>query len=300
MDERQAIQGFLKLCIRYAEDSLARKQSRIGTSEQKPDDEDELMKWEVYRDFTEHAISEIEEGSLDSWFEHLEENDDWRPGPSDATGSTCTSVGDVSSMESVSAKNLGYEECRKFLDAIVSPRPLVLASTQSNDGVANLSGLSSLAIVSNKPPLLALSLSQDRDGRKRDTFVNIQETKKIILHVLPATIEMASIINAASKSMPSNESEWEKLNIEGVESPSTEEWPSLFPLSLAAIECELLQTHELPEEAVATLCILGIRNILARTETLDAIKDGSTLYSLCQHGYYRLTPSPNGWSYDCD
>ena len=48
MDERQVIQGFLKLCIRYAEDSLTRKQSRIGTPEQKPDDEDELMKWEVY------------------------------------------------------------------------------------------------------------------------------------------------------------------------------------------------------------------------------------------------------------
>ena len=292
------IAGFLRLCVRYADDSISRKYSRIKDVSN-IENQNTINQWKTYRDFTEHAIKEIGDGALDSWFEHLEVGDEWRPIPEDATGDTCGDTSNMCKIISLPVAELGFEERRKILDGIISPRPLVLASTRSNDGVENLAGLSSLAIISNSPPLIALSFSQDHDGRKRDSFVNLEKTRRIILHILPASLEMAAIVETASKSIPPNESEWDYLEVDEIASPSGEVWPAFFPLALAAIECELIQIHDLPEGAVASLCILGVRNILAPVSTIEALKFGATLSSLCQHGSYRLTSSPNGWGYDC-
>jgi len=311
VDERQAVKGFLSLCVRYAEDSISRKEERLGTSEERDDDLSDLVAWKSYRDFTAHAILEIDNGLLEHWFEHLQEDDDWRPTP-DSTPHKASSDGEQSEtgvvrdgglspseFTSIASAGMEFDECRTLLDGIISPRPLVLASTKSSDGIDNLAGLSSLAVVSNNPPLLAISLSQDRDGRKRDTLVNLKDNGRITLHVLPASREMAAIVDAASKALPAEESEWGIIGMGGISSPSEGDWPATFPLALAALECELLQSHELPNGAVAELCILGLRNFLAPASTIATIQGGETLSSLCQHGSYRLTPAPNEWGYDC-
>ena len=311
VDERQAIKGFLSLCVRYAEDSIARKEERLGTAEERVDDLSGLPAWKYYRDFTAHAILEIDDGLLEHWFEHLQEDDDWRPTP-DATRHEVGGDGEQSEaggirdgglspaeFTSIAIAGMEYDECRALLDGIISPRPLVLASTKSSDGIDNLAGLSSLAVVSNNPPLLAISLSQDRDGRKRDTMVNLKDNGRITLHILPASREMAAIVAAASKALPAEESEWGIIGVGGISSPSEGDWPATFPLALAALECELLQSHNLPEGAVAELCILGVRNFLAPASTIVTIQHGETLSSLCQHGSFRLTPAPDEWGYDC-
>ncbi len=300
MDKRQTVRGFLKLCVRYSEDSIARKQKRIGTEEERAGDQNELSRWNAYCDFTKHAIKEIEGGVLDSWFDHLEEDDDWRPLPGDAAGRGCDEIDTVSEFKSLEVSNLDFQERSKILDSLVSPRPLVLASTKSNDGISNLCGLSSMMVISNHPPQIALSLSEDRNGRKRDTLINLQESGKIILHVLPASLEMASIINSVSKPIPREESEWEQIEVTSIQGPSGKNWPDIFPLALAALECELIQIHELPEGAVANLCILGVRNILSSESMITKLQNGMTLESLCQHGSYRLTPAPNGWGFICE
>ena len=110
---------------------------------------------------------------------------------------------------------------------------------------------------------------------------------------------MAAIVDSASKALQAEESEWGIIGVRGISSPSEGDWPATFPLALAALECELLQNHELPEGAVAELCILGVRNFLAPTSTIATIQGGATLSSLCQHGSFRLTPAPDEWGYDC-
>ena len=311
VDERQAVKGFLSLCVRYAEDSIARKEERLGTAEERDDDLSGLPAWKSYRDFTAHAILEIDDGLLEHWFEHLQEHDDWRPTPDDtrqeASGDGEHSEVDGNSddglspieLTSIASVGMEYDECRALLDGFISPRPLVLASTKSSDGIDNLAGLSSMAVVSNNPPLLAISLSQDRDGRKRDTLVNLKDNGRITLHILPASREMAAIVDAASKVLPKEESEWDIIGVGGISSPSEGDWPATFPLALAALECELLQSHDLPDGAVAELCILGVSNFLAPSSTIATIQGGETLSSLCQHGSYRLTPAPDDWGYDC-
>ena len=59
---REVVQLFLERCVTYANASIERKMER-------GDEKSEIDKWIAYRDFTEHAIKEIEAGDLDAWLE---------------------------------------------------------------------------------------------------------------------------------------------------------------------------------------------------------------------------------------
>ena len=61
-EKRSIVADFLLRCVNYANDSIERKRNR-------GEDEEEVSKWEAYRDFTEHAVMEVESGVLDSWLE---------------------------------------------------------------------------------------------------------------------------------------------------------------------------------------------------------------------------------------
>ena len=61
-DRRSLVTSFLRKCVTYANDSIKRKRDR-------GDSEEEIEKWENYRDFTEHAVMEVSYGELDEWLE---------------------------------------------------------------------------------------------------------------------------------------------------------------------------------------------------------------------------------------
>ena len=61
-DRRSLVTSFLRKCVTYANDSIKRKRDR-------GDSEEEIEKWETYRDFTEHAVMEVSNGELDEWLE---------------------------------------------------------------------------------------------------------------------------------------------------------------------------------------------------------------------------------------
>jgi len=64
-ERRSLVISFLRRCVRYANESIARKTERGG-------EEEEVVRWVAYRDFTEHSILEISNGDLDSWLEEEE------------------------------------------------------------------------------------------------------------------------------------------------------------------------------------------------------------------------------------
>ena len=61
-ERRILVVSFLRRCVRYANDSIDRKNER-------GEDEEEISKWSAYRDFTDHAIMEVSRGDLESWLE---------------------------------------------------------------------------------------------------------------------------------------------------------------------------------------------------------------------------------------
>ena len=61
-ERRSLVASFLRKCVTYADDSINRKRDR-------GDSEEEIEKWENYRDFTKHAVMEVSNGELDRWLE---------------------------------------------------------------------------------------------------------------------------------------------------------------------------------------------------------------------------------------
>jgi len=61
-ERRSLVLSFLRKCVTYADDSISRKRDR-------GDSEEEIEKWEIYRDFTKHAVMEVSNGELDEWLE---------------------------------------------------------------------------------------------------------------------------------------------------------------------------------------------------------------------------------------
>ena len=61
-ERRSLVVSFLRKCVTYANDSINRKRDR-------GDSEEEIEKWENYRDCTEHAVMEVSNGELDEWLE---------------------------------------------------------------------------------------------------------------------------------------------------------------------------------------------------------------------------------------
>ncbi len=70
---RTAITKFLEMCVTYADDSIKRKNVRLEEN-MSAELKEEIVKWINYRDFTEYAIKEVQEGELDDWLENIAED----------------------------------------------------------------------------------------------------------------------------------------------------------------------------------------------------------------------------------
>lgn len=263
MDRKGVVAEFLQRCIDYSDKSISRKTERGEIEEVKP--------WEIYREFTKHALMEVHTGKLDSWFESVESSD-------------------LKNPRRIDTESLDRQERASWISGILSPRPLILASTQDENGLRNLAPLTSVMTVSNRPPLIIASLSQNRDGRFRDTLLNLRSTGKAILHLMPSTLEAVDWIDTAGTPIPKSESEWDLTKL-----TSHDQEKLLVSQAVAGLEVELVEERELPG-AVAKLVILKITHIWTSLDNppLEGID------TLCQHGIDRLTPSPNGWSKTVD
>ena len=234
IDEKDSIIKFLDRCVKYANDSIERKRER-------GENETEIKRWEAYRDFTAYASDEVSRGDLDDWFDENEKKFDLNS--------------DINSLE---VDKMNHQERARWLSAIISPRPLILVSTISKDGIPNLAPMSSVSVVSNSPPLLGMSLSTNREGRPRDTLVNLKETGKATLAILPVNSKSFEMVNITRKPIPRSESEWGE--IEGLNDIS--EMVTAPKAAIAAIETTLVECYKLPMDAVAEWVVLKVDSII--------------------------------------
>jgi len=259
MDRKAVVADFLRKCIDYANASIERKGKR--------GEEDLIPAWQTYIEFTQHAIDEIHTGKLDSWFEKSESNN-------------------LVDAQRIDIMEMGHKERSAWLAGIVSPRPLILASTVDEDGVKNLAPLTSVMGVSNTPPLFIASFSKNKRKEYRGTLLNMRKTRKAILHVMPATLQAVDWIDMAGSPVPPEESEWDLIDIDA---HSDDEL--LIQQAVAAIEVELVEEQELPG-AVARLAVMKVKHIW--TSGKSAPKTG--LNVLTQHGMDNIMAAPSGWS----
>ena len=264
MEGKAHVISFLKKCIDYANASIERKQER-GELE-------DIVKWEAYRDYTAHAVMEVEAGELDRWF----------PSQQKALGE--------SEVSSLSLDALTHDTRSAWLTNLASPRPLALIATSSDEGVRNIAPYTSLSVVSNSPPMAVVSLSADRNDRWRDTLLNIRQTKKAVLNFLPVSLDAATVVEQTAKPIAHGISEWEAFGLESLETNELVMNDAAF-----AIVGELVEEVDLPD-AKAKLAILRLSDILIP----GVLDDAQPAHILCQHGLNRLMATPTEWHYNID
>jgi len=272
---REVVSRFLRRCVTYADASINRKKLR-------GEDPKDISDWENYRQFTSFSASEVESGELDTWLE----DGDYESEPSSEVSLDGEHL--VSKLE-----DLSHDERRNWLASLMMPRPISLVGTVSSDGVQNLAPMSSIGVVSNTPPLLTISLSKSRDGKERDTLVNLRNSgigSSCMVFILPADLDSARNVQETSSKLPINESEWDLINGQMI---SNDGLP-LLSSSIAAMRCKMIEIHPLPEGSSASLVILRVESIV----TSSGIDSSNIPQKLMQIDYNKLGPSSNKNDWD--
>jgi hypothetical protein len=68
-EKKEVVRDFLRRCVGWAdEQEIPKRISRVAASES-PEDAARLHQWLTYKAFVLHALGEIDDGTLDAWFE---------------------------------------------------------------------------------------------------------------------------------------------------------------------------------------------------------------------------------------
>ena len=276
---REIVSRFLRRCVTYADASIERKKSRN-------EDPLDISNWENYRQFTSFSASEVESGELDTW---LEEGD-YRAEPNGFFSLS-------ESRESFNLEDMSHEERRNWLACLLMPRPISLVATMSANGVHNLAPMSSIGVVSNSPPLITISLSKSREGKERDTLVNLRSQgigSSCMIFILPATLESAKNIQLTSSKIPADESEWNLIDEEMI----IENEMPILSSAMAALRCKLMEIHPLPGGSLASLAILQVESVIS-SNNYSGLND---IQKLMQVDFNKLGPSSskNDWNFEVD
>tara|TARA_B100001113_G_scaffold353625_1_gene358791 strand:- start:1983 stop:2831 length:849 start_codon:yes stop_codon:yes gene_type:complete len=277
-DKRELISSFLGRCVKYAEMSLERKSEREV-------DAIEISRWKAYRDFTAYSASEVISGALDGWLDGS--TDSTMPSAPEPLGS---------GILSTDVKNLSHIERRGLISRVIGPRPVFLVGTCDSGGARNLAPMSSVNVLSNTPPLIAMSLSSDKGGRVRDTFRNIESGgigAKVSIQALLGDRRSALDVEVAAQPHPGDVSEWDLVSGRLVETESGD----VLSTAIATIHAEVVEIRNLPRNCKASLIIMEIDSVTLASEgnegrhpRLIQISDGALSNDI----------GPSGWAHALD
>jgi len=105
----------------------------------------------------------------------------------------------------------GKEIYGAMIQTIV-PRPVAWVLSDNGDKTLNLAPFSYFNGVSSKPPTLSLSIGHKRAGEKKDTWRNIDERSRFVVHI--AGVDHAQLVSATSEALEFRDSEVTKQSIE--------------------------------------------------------------------------------------
>ncbi|MBV8878802.1 MAG: flavin reductase family protein, partial [Planctomycetaceae bacterium] len=107
----------------------------------------------------------------------------------------------------------------------------------------NLAPFSFFNGVSGDPPILSLSISTKRDGSKKDTWRNIEDTGEFVVNVVVPELMDAVILGA--RELPHNESELDLAKLSTL--PALRVKPPRLADSPVQMECTLLKVVEVED-----------------------------------------------------
>ena len=145
-------------------------------------------------------------------------------------------------------KNLNASEKQYYLQHVIAPRPICLASTIDKAGNVNLSPFSFFNLFSSNPPIVVFSPARRmRDNTTKHTLQNVLEVPEVVINIV--TYDMVQQVSLASCEFAKNVSEFTKAGF--TEVPATRVKPPMVKESKVNLECSVLEVKPLGTEGGA-------------------------------------------------
>ena len=168
--------------------------------------------------------------------------------------------------------------------ATILPRPIAWVSTISPEGVPNLAPFSFFTGICANPMTVCFAPVNDRNGKKKDTLINIERTKQFTVNIVNE--QNAEKMNQTSAPYPYGVSEFEKAGVTSL--PSVKVKPFRVKESPVSYECELDQIVRIGEGALAGNLVIG-KVVLFHCD--DAIYNGGKINHQAVHAIGRMEGS---------
>jgi flavin reductase (DIM6/NTAB) family NADH-FMN oxidoreductase RutF len=156
----------------------------------------------------------------------------------------------------VDPRTISPDAAYHWMVASIVPRPIAWVSTLNEDGSANLAPFSFFTGVGSDPPTCLFCAGRKgrvEVGDRKDTWANVQRTGEYVIHIVSDAL--AQQMNLTSKEYPHG---FDEFAVAGVtKAPSERVTPPRVLEAPVAMECRLLQIHEVGEPDDGTAVIIG-------------------------------------------
>ena len=144
-------------------------------------------------------------------------------------------------------------EMHHILMSIIAPRPIAWVSTVSGDGIYNLAPFSAFCVMSVNPGIVGFNSAAFRDGRKKDTLLNIESAGEYVINVVDESL--AEAMNITSASLPPETDEFQEAGLTPVEADLVK--VPMVGESPVSLECRLKQILKFGEEPLINNFVIG-------------------------------------------
>lgn len=135
----------------------------------------------------------------------------------------------------IDPKILSVPDLHAFLLGTIGPRPIAWASTVDKEGNVNLAPYSFFNVFGTKPPTLIFSPAIPRTEQKKDTLLNVEETREVVINIVNhKVVEQMSL---SSTAYPKGVNEFVKAGL--TEQASDIVKPPRVAEAIAAYECKV-------------------------------------------------------------
>lgn len=164
------------------------------------------------------------------------------------------------------ADKITHHDRYRLLIGSILPRPIAWVSTMDAAGRLNLAPFSYFNIVCPTPMTLVFCPGVHSDGRKKDSWRNIEEVPEFVINI--TNEETAEVMNQTSAVLPAGQSEFEWAGLtpapsQAIRVPRVAEAPISF-------ECTLDRIVVISDQPGGGAAIFGrVRSIYVRDDIYD-------------------------------
>ena len=148
----------------------------------------------------------------------------------------------------INVEDLSPSQKQYYLQHLVAPRPICLASTIDKEGHVNLSPFSFFNLFSSNPPIVVFSPARRvRDNTTKHTLENIMEVPEVVINIVG--YDMVQQTSLSSCEYPNDVNEFVKAGF--TEEPASLVRPPMVKESQAKLECKVIEVKPLGTEGGA-------------------------------------------------